>query len=93
MRRPMRVPSEQSVAVISRLIVQAIGPGGSIDDLRKHGNSNVFLVPSSENPHHSYKVHLTPSDQRNSCKCVAHERRYTRPCKHIMALKRMLGHQ
>ena len=92
MRRPTRVPSEQKVAEISQLIVQAIGPGGSVDDLREHGNSNVFLVPSSKNPHHSYKVHLTHSDQRNSCKCVAHERRYSRPCKHVIALKRMLGH-
>ena len=90
--RRMRVPSEAQVAEISQLLVQAVGPGGSADDLREHGDSNKFSVPSSKNPHHSYKVHLTPSDLRNSCKCVAHERRYTRPCKHVIALKRMLGH-
>ena len=91
MSQATRVPSEQKVAEISQLIVQAIGPGGSVDDLREHGNSNVFLVPSSENPYRSYKVHLTHSDQRNSCKCVVHKRRYTRPCKHVIALKAYAG--
>jgi hypothetical protein len=83
-------PSAQAVAQVGARISESIGYG-HVDDLRIHPNSRKYLVPSATHPYLQYVVHLTRSDKRNSCTCVAHKRRLTRPCKHVIALKRVLG--
>jgi hypothetical protein len=83
-------PSNQAVAQVGVLIAQSIGHG-HVDDLRIHPNSRKFRVPSASHPYLQYVVHFSESDKRNSCTCEAHKRRMTRPCKHVLALKRVLG--
>ena len=83
-------PSAQAIARVGARIAESIGHG-HVDDLRTHPNSRKYLVPSATHPYLRYVVHLTHSDKRNSCTCVAHKRRLTRPCKHVIALKRVLG--
>ena len=81
-----RPASQAAVAAVGAKLI-----GRTINDLRLRANSRKFLVPSASHPDHEYEVHLTESDKRNSCTCEAHKRRYTRPCKHVLALKRVLG--
>jgi hypothetical protein len=59
---------------------------GDIRSLRVPGTLNKYWVPSSSYHGHKYCVHLTPSDRKNACECIAHARR-RRPCKHVAALK------
>ena len=82
-------------AVLTALITieKSLGSSNDINALRIWGKSNWFNVPSSTIPHHKWKVHITPSDTRNSCSCLEHEIHRIRPCKHtsILALKEALG--
>jgi hypothetical protein len=84
------MPSNQSIAKVGERIAESIGHG-HVDDLRIHPNSKKYLIPSATHPYLQYVVHLTSSDKRNSCTCDAHKRRLTRPCKHVIALKRVMG--
>ena len=83
-------PSNEAVAQVGARIAQSIGHG-HVNDLRVHPNSKKYLVPSATHAYLEYVVHLTESDKRNACTCEAHKRRITRPCKHVLALKAVLG--
>jgi hypothetical protein len=85
-----RPASQAAVDKAGEVLIAAIGQG-TVDDLRVHAHSRKFWVPSVSHPDHEYRVHVTDSDKRNSCTCEGHKRRYTRPCKHILALKIVLG--
>jgi hypothetical protein len=86
--KPRRRRQAREVAVLeARLkIVQAMQTEGS---LRLPGTQNKYWVPSTSRPGHKFYVHLTPSDRQNSCTCIAHGRG-VRPCKHVLALKKVL---
>ena len=92
---PKRLKHHSSVLAVKEAgikIAQAIGDKG-VDALLVPGCQNLYAVPSCTIPHHIYKVHLTPSDNCNSCQCVAHTIHRIRPCKHVLALKKAIKMQ
>ncbi len=70
-------------------IIQAVGNNGAAA-LRIPGSANRYAVPSSSIPYHKRIVHLSPSGSRDSCTCPAHTLQRIRPCKHVVALKKLL---
>ena len=70
-------------------ILKVVGENGAAA-LRIPGSANRFAVPSTSIPYHKYIVHLSPSGSRDSCTCPAHKLQRIRPCKHAVALKKLL---
>jgi hypothetical protein len=90
---PKRVKRNTAANAVVQACVQIdnyLGHRKNIQALRVCGKSNKFFAPSSSIPHHMYVVHLTPSDFRKSCTCLAHEELRIRPCKLVTALKQAL---
>jgi hypothetical protein len=70
-------------------ILQVVADNGPAA-LRIHGSLNRYAVPSSSIPYHKHIVHLSPSGSRDECTCPAHKIQRIRPCKHVVALKKLL---
>lgn len=85
-RKHKRSKTSEAAIMETGLRIAQTMVDGDIRSLRVAGTQNKYWVPSSSHPGHKYCVHLTPSDRRNFCECIAHERRQ-RPCKHVAALK------
>ena len=88
-KRVKRNVAPAAVAKAGTALTLAIA-NKSIAALRIPGSQNRYAVPSTSIPHHKYMVHLTPTDSRNSCDCPAHKFQRIRPCKHVVALKKLL---
>jgi hypothetical protein len=90
-KRIKRNSSARAIQQCDMAISRSVGNKGAAS-LRIPGK-NRYAIPSSSIPHHKYIVHLTPTNSRNSCTCEAHTLLRIRPCKHVIALKKVLGMQ
>ena len=92
---PKRVKRNTTVSAAKQAgekIGQAVGDSG-VGALRIPGTKNRFAVPSCSIPYHKHIVYLSPSGSRDSCTCPAHTLQRIRPCKHVMAVKRLIKMQ
>ena len=88
-KRAKRSTSPHAAQQAGKTICEAVGDKGATA-LRIAGSQNRYAIPSSSIPGHKHIVHLSPTGSRNSCSCPAHMLQRIRPCKHVLALKKLL---
>ena len=91
-KRIKRNTSAHAAHEAGKIIGQATRKHG-LAALSIPGSKNRYVVPSCSIPNHKYIVHLSPSGSRDSCTCPAHEVQRIRPCKHVLAVKKLFKMQ
>jgi hypothetical protein len=91
-KRAKRNTSIHAAQEAGKMIGQAARKNG-VAALSIPGSKNGYAVPSCSIPYHKYIMHLSPPGSRDSCTGPAHEVQRIRPCKHVLAVKKLLKMQ
>jgi hypothetical protein len=91
-KRVKRNTSVHAAQEAGKIIGQAARENG-VAAMSIPGSKNRYAVPSCSIPFHKYIIHLSPSGSRDSCTCPAHVMQRIRPCKHVLAVKKLIKMQ